>query len=332
MHPSPPDDVLPIEDADPSQTEVSAPPSAADQASVVTLEALVAEEALTTLAAEVLDASLALGRNIVVVGPRDQARPLMDALVARGPERTLVWTPSTRQTMRALGRKTRQVGYLDSSRLDQALMRLELSLAPVGQLSSLRLLASVDLLVILSFAPPTRVLQVAELVLIDGGYKPRLLFARGQAPAPQALALTAAPAFVGDLMLEGFAPLAADLLRGTPSAAPGVMRPEETSPRTTAPAPFAPPSPRAPSARASTHPPAPDAGAARGSVAQSEPGWELDRLGESAGDPALDSGLDPEAAGLAALHGLEPPRRAAGAMTFEAAMARLGRGGRLPPK
>ena len=294
---------------------------------------LAREGFMSLLAARFLTAALSLGRNILVAGPwslttqiiatlvNEGRRPALlasprealprrwehvaDAAAAReyGADRIGGWSLSAQALVEAMGQLSGMIGWVDARRLDRALIRFEAGaevLANRGN-TPLHVLAGLDLVVVASQEGGPRVRQIAEITLIDEGYRPQLLFASGIPPAPTALMPLASPSFLGELALAGHTVLADELQAASRQKTPPS---QTTSARVSKPS--APPVERRPV----VHEPAPPA-VELGPDALSQPGWELDRLEHSSShDPAASAPTTTEEdATLAATYGLGPPPR-----------------------
>ena len=303
---------------------------------------------LSLLAVRFLDAALGTGRNLLFTGPLPGCLPLMAALVSQGenpgifsaavhgadaassppapgapgpearPDRLAAWQQGPQGVAEALLQHVGVVGHLDAGRLDRCLMRLELALAKITATPTLGVLAALDLVVVV--APTSdgqsRVSEIYEIVLAEGGYRPAPLFVAQQTPAGEALVPQRAPSFLGALQAMGQGALAAELTAAE-GAAP---RPTIPQPAAAPVAPAAAPSPRgrghgAKGERLTLGAPAPRPASA--------PGWELDQdvdladvephqalvFADLLGDGAGASGPLPDETGEGDSEGvgLEPP-------------------------
>lgn len=309
------------------------------------LEALAQSGLASTLALRTLAAALQLGRNIVWTGPQAACDHAMTSLAAKGRhpgiwadplqapvpagfvtvcDAQTVWranidrlvapAAAPRSVLQMLGVQTGAQAWLSAGRLERALMRLELASGHAASEAAVQLLAAVDLLVVVEGDEAPHIAQIAELTMVESGYRPCLLFSTGHAIAPQALVPLQAPSFTASLASIGEQALAADLTHAaqpsgqTPASAPAAPPPASAPVRSHAPAlkAHARPRPR----------PAPQPAPA----SDSQPGWELDRL--LAAQPDEAQGIEPisggfgeqghaaeaaEAASLAAQFGLGPP-------------------------
>ena len=200
-----------------------------------------------------------------------------------------------------MANRTGVIGWMDAPRLDSALLRLEAAIerAHPGSTTPLQILASVDLVVVLSGGEQPRVRQIVEIDVAEDGYRPRLLFLTGQAPVTTALVPVGLPSFIDELGDVGQNVLADDLRHAVGDTVPLPSQPleqstawehEELSPPRGVPIPAAQPAPVLDPDLASAPP----------------PGWELDRLGDELLD-GQDEGSSPGHAVLAATFGLAPP-------------------------
>ncbi len=207
---------------------------------------------LSSLAARLLDAAVATGRNIIVAGPWLPSVDLIGALVgatarpavvgadavplpaswlrasaaadavAYGAERIGYWSHDVDALARLMTVSSGVVGWLDARRLDRVLVRYEASIdvrAPRAQ-APLQVVAGVDLVVVLQGGGPPRVRELAEITMAADGYRPQLLFATGMAPSPYALVPLAAPSFIDELAAAGHGVLADELRAVVPRATP----------------------------------------------------------------------------------------------------------------
>jgi hypothetical protein len=305
------------------------------------LDELVREGMLSSLAAQTLNAALALGRNLVVAGPWAASAELLAALVvearrpafvatradapptawirveavaeatALGADRIGAWGVAPALVAELCLRGHGVAAWLDARRLDRALMRFELAVVPPEDRASaaLAMLSSLDLVVIVSDAGAPRVLEISELVMVEDGYRPRSLFATGNAPVPTALVPVSAPGFSAELAPAGFAVLADELRHAT------------GAPRRVAPG----PEPRREPPRAPIiETPGTGTGALVAPPPHTTPGWELDQLStEDLGDGSGE--LGEQDATMAATYGLAPPPRPPSlrdVKTFDEAMRR----------
>ncbi len=283
---------------------------------------LVREGALSQLAADLLEAALTHGRNVLVAGPWCAGVELVAALLAGGQrpavvaapadavpppwlradtaadalacgaDRVGVWSTHSPLRLQALRAASGVAAWIEARRLDRALLRFEAEAEQAGGASApLHVLAAIDLVVVMAGA---RVREVAEIELVDNGYRPRLLFASGLPPVPDALVPVAPPTFLAELTQAGFRVLADELAhigggrRQERTEAPTVPLPKRAGP-VAAPAFDAPPVPIDP-ALADAPP----------------PGWELDRLAHEPGEVG-EGAVSAEDAELAASFGLGPP-------------------------
>jgi hypothetical protein len=215
------------------------------------LAQLVASGYLSPLCAGLLGACMALGRNILVLGPWAPSVALLGALgsggnrpallgpgahpphfvqaaghqqaATLGADRYVAWGLAAAQLVDCMGSLCGVAGWLDARRLDRGLMRFETAASrspQAGADATLQVLASIDLVVVVHAtgtpAAP-RVQQVAELQLQDSGYRPHLLFDSGLKPAPQALVPVGQPSFAAELQAAGYAELVAQLQHAMPA-------------------------------------------------------------------------------------------------------------------
>ncbi|MEO1483777.1 MAG: hypothetical protein AAFU77_16840 [Myxococcota bacterium] len=312
------------------------------------LDDLRAEGFISPLAARTLDAALDLRRNVLVAGEWPQASRFISALVS-GASRPacfadpLVPAPvswarfgtegellTLNPDRAALGQlpppevpKYASVGgalvsWIGASRLDQALMRYEAAFerADPRLNAQLQVLVSVDLVVTLSGG---RVHHIAEVAMVEDGYRPRLLFAPGEAPMQNSLVPVDVPSFVHELRVAGQGPLAEELIHAAGAFVPPAdpVTPRPTVPSTASP----PPVGSVAGSSVPKRPSGPSAAIARRSVSVEDmeslrdappPGWELDQLGDE-DLPTLESEEQTaDDAVLAATYGLAPPPRPRG--------------------
>jgi hypothetical protein len=253
------------------------------------------------VAIPVIAALVAEGSRPALAGAATDALPRGWSLVAdareaalHGADRIAAWSLAPPLLAPLLRERSGVVGWIDARRLDRALMRFELGF---GGAAPLQVLAALDLIVVVSDRPAPHVTEVAEVVLADDGYRPRLLFASGLPPVPSALVPVEAPSFVTELLHAGFAVLADELRHAGPA-----------SRRVEVPAP-----PRdSPPARRGLDEPAarPARPAAPVPTDAPPPGWEIDRMATTeAGEGGANQTADD--ANLAARFGLGPPPRPA---------------------
>ncbi len=288
---------------------------------------------VSPLAGRTLSAAVALGRNVVVVGPAVVASALASALLAEGRRPCVVaprfWAvpptwPRFDATIQAqlfgadrigclgldvdsalavLSEATGVVACLDARRLDRALIRCEASISRrYGAVPTpLHLLAALDVVAVVTDNGGARVTEVAEIELAEDGYRPRLLFACGLPPMPSALVPLAPPSFVDELAQAGMGVLADELRHATPQQASLPSRPaiERAAPAV----------PQAGSAKVESSAPLPPEPAAS-PMSDTPPGWELDQLGDEVAANDTEGG-SAEDATLAAAYGLAPPPRPA---------------------
>ncbi len=216
------------------------------------IEDLARDGMLSSLAARLLDAALATGRNVIVAGPwlpslevigslvGAAARPavlghdavplppswlrasaLADA-IAYGSERLAFWSHDVDALARLMAASSGVVGWLDARRLDRVLVRYEAAIdvrAPRAQ-APLQVVAGVDLVVVLQGGGAPRIRELAEIAMAADGYRPQLLFSTGIAPSPHALVPLAAPSFIDELAAAGHGVLADELRAVVPRVTP----------------------------------------------------------------------------------------------------------------
>ena len=214
---------------------------------------------LSSLAARTLQAALAQGRNLLITGPRAVAWPLQCALVQAGllpalwarpgeaaptawlqahslaelrdcgADRIVLASQPAAAVMAAMQALSGVVAYLDAGRLERALMRFEVAQAQPGAIGSapLQVLAGLDLVLVVGRQGGPRLLQVAEIVLMPSGYRPRLLFATGQGSVAAALVPLAFPTCLDPASDAGEA---ASLLEELRHAVAKLPRPPSASP------------------------------------------------------------------------------------------------------
>ena len=224
------------------------------------IEDLARDGVLSSLAARLLDAAVATGRNVVVAGPWLQAVELISAVVGGaqrpavvgeqalplpaswlrlssiadavtyGAERVAFWSHDVDALARIMSASSGVVGWLDARRLDRVLVRYEAAIdlrAPRAQ-APLQVVAGVDLIVVLQGGGAPRVRELAEITMAADGYRPQLLFAMGMPPSPLALVPLAAPSFIDELAAAGHGMLADELRAVMPRAAPQAADPGQT--------------------------------------------------------------------------------------------------------
>lgn len=215
-------------------------------------------------------------------------------------DRLAAWQQPPGQVAQALLQHVGVVAHLPAGRLDRALMRLELALAPLAPptAAALAVLAAVDVLVVMNHGcdtgGPARVRGIYELVMSAEGYRPAPLFASGLGPVPEALVPQRQPSFAADLEALGHRALVADWAAAVPAGAtrapsandfsgPGTQgRPSATA----GPSVFA----RALMDEAGAAPRPPRARTGGGKRPASAPGWELDQESGSHDGPGLQPG------------------------------------------
>ncbi len=293
---------------------------------------LIGEGVLSKLASRTLDAAVALGRNVLVAGSWAASAPLLFRFVAGGARPLVIGddrvaAPQTWSKVASveealsygadriaapslpaaeLGVVMRQmcgvVGWIDARRLDRALMRFEASFGAQAS-STLQVLSALDLVVVVATSPKWRVVEVAELVLMPEGYRPRFLFSAGEGFLSSALVPQASPSFLDELDARGFEVLA-DEWRHAVTPNPRVTVAQKLPAQV-------PEIEEAKIERELVEPSSPT----------TPPGWELDLLVE---EPALEdkaelggASTSNEEASLAAAYGLGPPPRPTGARPLE---------------
>ena len=223
------------------------------------------------------------------------------------------WSLGADEVVRLLTTASGAVALIEARRLDRALVRYEAAAERLSEgrgTTPLSVIAGVDFVVVVSGEGGPRVREVAEIAMVEDGYRPRLLFASGVPPVPSALVPVAEPSCLEELARAGFGVLVDELRHATQdltAAAPCLpSRPAHQS--TPVPA----PPPRSSVARVAS-------GATIVEAAPSPPrfdpaledapppGWELDRLPEESTDPGSGGSRSTEDAALAATFGLGPP-------------------------
>jgi hypothetical protein len=246
------------------------------------------------------------------------------------------------------------IAWIDARRLDRALMRFEAAVD--GGASPLQVLAALDLVMVVTDLGAPRVMEIAEIDLVEDGYRPRLVFASGLPPVPNVLVPVAAPSFVAELVQAGLGVLADELRHAVPSrnetraapeprkAAPRAEPREAREPRENREPRAEPRESREPrveprESRESRIEPRQDileAAAAAAPAPQIDqsladappPGWELDQVPDDQLGPGESGTASPDDATLAAAFGLGPPPRPPGvrpgqeSRTFEDALRR----------
>jgi hypothetical protein len=300
-------------------------------------QALAEEGLISELAARLLTTAVGIGRNVLVVGPFGVALQLVAALAADGKrpcvigrpddavppqwpllaspreadvygaDRAAAWSLDPPELASLMHRRSGVVGWLDAPGLERALTRFE---AAFAQSPPLHVLGSLDFVVVVSRVPHPRVAQIAEIVLVDEGYRPRLVFASGLMPIPAALVPVGLPAITTELAAAGFGVLAEELRHAAPRLPAAARAGEQEAPNEREPAT---PWPRATRSLAQEAPAS--VGPPEDSRASPSPGWELDRLDEASLSSELADGganTSAEDASLAATFGLGPPPRPPG--------------------
>jgi hypothetical protein len=215
------------------------------------VEDLARDGVLSSLAARLLDAAAATGRNIIVAGPWLPSVELISAViggaqrpavlggeslplpqswvrvaavgeaVTYGAERLACWGHDVDALAQLMATSSGVVGWLDARRLDRVLVRYEAAIdlrSPRAQ-APLQVVAGVDLVVVLQ-AGAARVREIAEITMAADGYRPQLLFSTGFPPSPLALVPLAAPSFIDELAASGFSVLADELRAVVPRVSP----------------------------------------------------------------------------------------------------------------
>jgi hypothetical protein len=322
---------------------------------------LVRDGWLSNLSARTLTAAVALGRNLLVAGPWCAAADFIGALLADGERPCVVgrpedavpaawplfaesrqallygadrigsWSLPTSALPELLGSRNAVIAWVDARRLDRALIRYEAAAAPAGSSPApIHVLAAIDLVVVLEDFGGPRVAEIAEIALVEDGYRPRLLFASGRPPVTSALIPLAAPSFINDLERSGQTVLADELRHADASRAAAPSSPVNA----VAAAPRHPARgerlvvPARPDVAAAEPPPS-VVSPPRASelVDAAVPGWELDQAGDDATTNEVGA-VSADDAALAATYGLGPPprpaslRSAADTRGFEEALKR----------
>ncbi|MEM6533377.1 MAG: hypothetical protein AAF654_12180 [Myxococcota bacterium] len=305
------------------------------------LDDLRAEGQISPLAARLLDAALDLKRNILVAGewsyasrfiaalvsgatrPACYAHPAVPApaswarfespseLLTLNPDRAAIWRVPPPEVPEYSSAAGSLVAWIGASRLDQALMRYEAAFERRDPRlnSQMQMLVSVDLVVTLNGG---RVHNIAEIAMVEDGYRPRLLFTSGEPPMQNSLVPVDVPSFIHELRVAGLGPLAEELAHVAGEFAPPVVA-ETSRPAPTAPVEDAASDPRV----APVSVPAPirtvDVQAIEALRDAPPPGWELDQLSDEE-LPSFDSEeQSADDATLAATYGLAPPPKPKGA-------------------
>ncbi len=311
---------------------------------------------LSDLAAQFLDAALSTKRNILVCGPQIRAMEFSSAMLAGGDramtygegwpmpwaqlrtikdarafggDRCAVLHGGADIAAQALGGMQSVVAWIDSTRIDRTMMRYELAAGGVVQV-----LASLDLLVVLSTGAVPRIEQVLEFTPSDDSYQGQLLFSTGIAPAPQTLTPLQQPSFINDLSACGHQAVAEELRHAT--AAPTPQTASSITAQTSLPAAPVITDPRDGEVPLSTLEPhveytvrheKPDTPTVTTEQAvytvhpdAPPPGWELDQLGDDVVDANDQDNHAPQEQGpdaslMAATYGLAPPPRPNGVVS-----------------
>jgi hypothetical protein len=302
------------------------------------IQDLVQDGALSRLAADFLNESLNIGRNILVVGPWGSARyfaghlvnsgmrpailsdtseaiptrwPLfqrIEDLNLYGADRIGVWSTNPGSLRQAFGSCSSVVGWLDAQNTQRALIRFE-ALAPHDIPGPLKVLSALDLIVTLSATPQFRISQISEIRLAEDGYRPALLFNRGSAPSPTALVPIALPSFAAELQQTGNLVMLEDLTHAV-GALPQTP-PSSSSKKVHVPQPSSSKQPLQQSVVVRPSPVIESPTVPLSSIDDdaAPPGWELDQLAEEI-DPSDEQSIpDNDSATLAATFGLGPPPR-----------------------
>lgn len=304
--------------------------------STPSLTDLVAQGCLSDLARQFLDATLATGRNVLIAGSPYVARPLIASLTQAGRapalwaprsgtvpvdlpglstaqelldgafDRVGGWLLTPAQAVEVLETNSGVVVAIDASRLDRALMRFELAAsrhsASPGS-GTLQVLAAVDVVVVLARPPTLKVQQIAEVVLVNEGYRPQILFSTGLPPMPQALVPLATPSFARDLVTNGYADFVEELRHAAPAAT------HDDAPTRH----YVPAQQVAPSRSAAAVPHNVVRPVSSVPVNGPAPGWELDEGSDTESSEPLHE-QSAEEATIAATYGLGPPPRPAGVL------------------
>lgn len=305
---------------------------------------------LSEMSARFLSAAVQLGRNVLVVGPQLMAVQLVASLVGEGErpgllsrdinsvpptgwldlsqnedvsvagaDRIAAWSLSWDEIVVAMSGMSGLVAWADGRRLDRALMRFEASIErSFGKVSTpLHVLSGLDLVVVVGDVPGSgpRVLDIAEIVLSESGYRPQLLFSSGLPPMPRALVPVALPSFAAELSRFGSDALVSDWQSVLQSFVVAPSRERAVAPvaePVRSARPFA-PGPTKRAAKSNFETPMPDVENWRAATTNPDaapPGWELDLI--DANEIARESEaarLSYEDADLAASYGLAPPPR-----------------------
>jgi hypothetical protein len=205
------------------------------EATHASLDGLVERGAISPMVAGLIDAALAVGRNVLIAdrancvpelalafGER-AARPALvapDWLAAPesytriegrgevdllGADRTVVTRVGTEEVAEVLVSCSGVIATLEATRLDRVLMRLELGFADDygADQAALGMLAGVDLVVVMRPNGARQVELVSEIVLDDHGYRPHVLATRGVGELADALVPVGCPTFLGELEALG---------------------------------------------------------------------------------------------------------------------------------
>ncbi|MBN1961601.1 MAG: hypothetical protein JW841_11700 [Deltaproteobacteria bacterium] len=203
---------------------------------------LVRDGYISSLAARTLSATLAIGRNVLIIGPylgslqllmalaADGKRPMViggdydavpitwphsndaNAITCYGADRIASWSLPPTQLINLLSKHCGVIAWLEARNLSKALMRFEAALDHNHATPApLQVLTAIDMVVVVNDIPNTKVVEVAEIALVESGYQPRLLFSTGIAPLPSALVPMAPPSFIAEIAQAGFAVLADEL-------------------------------------------------------------------------------------------------------------------------
>ncbi len=204
------------------------------------LEDVARDGVISGLAGRLIEAAVALGRNVIVAGPWLASVDLIGAIVAGGTrpaileggqiplpatwvrvsghlelatygaDRVGTWSTGVDALAKLMAGTSGVVGWVDARRLDRVLVRYEAAVDPGAQ-TPLHVVAGVDLVVVLQGVGGAKVREIAEITMAADGYRPQLLFATGMPPSPQALVPLASPTFIDELAAHGFGVLADEL-------------------------------------------------------------------------------------------------------------------------
>lgn len=314
------------------------------------LDDWVAQTRLSSMAAQTVDAAIALGRSVLVAGPWSACRPLMMALVNGGdrpagwvlsfnpnpshwlsignrddlilfsPDRVYLGALPPAETVALASTGIPRVSWIGALRLDQALIRYEVDLERAYRdvSTQMQVLAGVDL--VLQVDRSHRVREIAEISMVDDGYRPRRLFVSGAPPAQYTLVPGEVPSFLDEMRESGRGALADELSHaasvplapmsptGAPSTVTSMVAP-------TVPVPTTPPAAGSslvgsvPMVGSPAVPRREELDALRDAP---PPGWELDQLSDDDLPDFGDQEGSADDANLAATYGLAPPPKPRG--------------------